>query len=373
MLIPLIDLVIVFHCLIFGLFFLFRKGGIGKSNRYLAILLFLLTIISLPFAIKPTGLIFHVPYMVDLEWAAGFLFAPFYLWFVREMTGERMIFNWKELLHLLPACIALLYFSKFYFKSSEEQMEYIRLVQSTYIEDYFIADAIFYSYIQGYFIYVIILLYKRKTKLSGIYLDNLYWLRKYTILLLSFGFFGAIVFLLPLPQIYVDILPLASASLYLVMIYRFLQQSGKRIEEESPLVAEEGKESKLKYSGSNLNPEEAERLNIDLQKLMLDDKVFLQPELTLKSLAQLLKVSAHHLSQVINQYHGKNFSDFVNAFRIQEAQKIILENTQLKLEAVGYECGFNTKTTFNAAFKKYTGFTPSEFRKNHSQKRSTDL
>jgi AraC-like DNA-binding protein len=366
MLIPLIDLVIVFHCLVFGMFFLFRKGGIGRSNLYLAILLFLLAIMSLPFAIKPTNLIFYVPYIIDLEWAAGFLFAPFYLWFVREMTGEKTVFNWKELLQVIPAVAALLYFSKFYFKSAEEQLEYLRLTQFTYIEDYQIGDAIFYPYIQGYFIYVIVLLYRRKNKVSGIYLSNLQWLRKYTLILLIFGFCGAIIFMLQLPQIYIDIVPLASASLYMVIIYRFLQQSGKNIEEESPLVKEEKKESKLKYSGSNLSPEEAERLNNELQKLMQQDKLFLQSELTLQTLSQALKISAHHLSQVINQYHEKNFSDFINAYRIEEAKKIILGNTQLKLEAVGYECGFNTKTTFYASFKKYTGSTPSEFRKSHS-------
>src|SRR5690606_19209305 len=116
MILAYIDLPIVFHCLVFSIFFFFRKGGIGRSNILLGILLILISFISIPFALKPTGWLFQFP-LVDMEWPAGFLFGPFYLWFVREMTGEKIPFTKKELLLTIPAILSLLYFSKFYFLS----------------------------------------------------------------------------------------------------------------------------------------------------------------------------------------------------------------------------------------------------------------
>ena len=69
-----------------------------------------------------------------------------------------------------------------------------------------------------------------------------------------------------------------------------------------------------------------------------------------------------YLSQVINTEHNKNFREFINTLRIKEAEKLLKE-TSLKIEAVAYETGFNTISTFNIAFKKETGITPSEYRK----------
>ncbi|RKD12460.1 hypothetical protein BCY91_12510 [Pelobium manganitolerans] len=359
-----IDLAIVFHCLVFSIFFFFRKGGVGRSNILLGILLITVSFISIPFALKPTGWLFRFP-LVDMEWPAGFLFGPVYFWLVREMTGEKIRFNKKELLLTVPAILALLYFSKFYFLSHEKQLAYMELIRFTYILDYQIGDAIFYPYIQIFLIYIIIALKRKKKKLSGVLLNNCQWLIKYTTLLVGFGFLSGLAFVLGLPQVYINAIPLISASIYLVLIYHFLQQSGLQFE----LAANgEALQLKPKYSGSNLNEEEAEKLNADLQQMMQDDKLFLNPDLTLQLLADELQSTPHHLSRVINQFHGKNFSDFINTYRIHEAKKLILIKEALKLEAIGYECGFNTKTTFNAAFKKVTGSTPSAFRKKHLEK-----
>lgn len=365
MLLPLLDLAIVFHCLIFGVFFLLRKGGIGHTNFYLGVLLILLGLLSLQFALKPTGWIFDFPYLVDLEWAAGFLFVPIYIWYVREMTGEKIKFNWREAMHLVPGILAFVYFSKYYFKTREEQLEYLKLIQSTYIIDYEIGDALFYPYLQGSLIYCIVMLYRRQGQVTGIYLNNLRWLKTFTFIVLGFVFLGAAIYFLKLPQIYIDAFPLCSASVYFMLIYRFLQQSGSDFATLPPSLP---KEQKPKYSGSNLSEEEADRLNTDLQNFMKEQQPYLNPNLTLQSLAQEIKTSSHYLSQVINQYHQKNFPDFINSFRIEAAKRMILENELLKLEAIGYECGFNTKSTFNHTFKKFTGLTPGEYRKKEAEK-----
>ena len=94
---------------------------------------------------------------------------------------------------------------------------------------------------------------------------------------------------------------------------------------------------------------------------MLEQKVYLNPKLTLAELANTLNTSANNLSQVINQYEKVNFFDFVNTFRIEEFKQQAKKNPHFSILALALEAGFNSKSSFNSLFKKHTGQTPSQF------------
>jgi ligand-binding sensor domain-containing protein/AraC-like DNA-binding protein len=119
-----------------------------------------------------------------------------------------------------------------------------------------------------------------------------------------------------------------------------------------------------RYRLSTLTSPQARHLEIRLLKLMADEKPHLDPDLTLAGLAERLGVPPKHLSQVINDRIGLNFSDFVNRQRVEEARRRLLDPAQRdqKLLAIAFSCGFNSKSVFNAAFKKFTGLSPTEFR-----------
>jgi AraC-like DNA-binding protein len=121
-----------------------------------------------------------------------------------------------------------------------------------------------------------------------------------------------------------------------------------------------------KYLGSSLTPGQIDGYKKQLLALCHSEKPFLNPQVSLADLANKLSISSKHLSQVINQSFNKSFFDFINAFRVQEAQSILKASKDDKLTVleVMYEVGFNSKSSFNTAFKKETGQTPTEFRKN---------
>lgn len=98
---------------------------------------------------------------------------------------------------------------------------------------------------------------------------------------------------------------------------------------------------------------------------MASNKPFLAPELTLDQLALQLSLRPRVLSQVINDRLGQNFYDFINRYRIQEASRLLTnpKDRKITILEVLYEVGFNSKSSFNTLFKKYTGLTPSEFKK----------
>jgi AraC-like DNA-binding protein len=120
-----------------------------------------------------------------------------------------------------------------------------------------------------------------------------------------------------------------------------------------------------KYKTSALLPETVESVLPRLMLLMEQEKAFLDADLTLNKLAQQLNVHYNHLSQIINERLKRSFNDFINSYRIEEAKKKLEnpeENKKTILE-IAYETGFYSKSVFNTAFKKFTGMTPSEFRK----------
>lgn len=121
--------------------------------------------------------------------------------------------------------------------------------------------------------------------------------------------------------------------------------------------------AKAKYLNSGLSEEKLNNINHRLLSLMESEKPFIDSGISLKSLAEKLSESANHVSQVINDKHKINFFDFINTYRIEEMKMLIKNphNKHLTLLALAYEAGFQSKTTFNTAFKKLKGQTPGKY------------
>ena len=121
--------------------------------------------------------------------------------------------------------------------------------------------------------------------------------------------------------------------------------------------------SKRKYKKTLFNEDELKNYRYRLEQLMQDEKPFLDPDLTLRSLAQTLGIPANHLSQLLNEGFDKNFAEFVNAYRVETFQSKAADPRLQHLTILGlaYESGFNSKTVFNTFFKKMTGKTPKEY------------
>lgn len=103
----------------------------------------------------------------------------------------------------------------------------------------------------------------------------------------------------------------------------------------------------------------------DLEELLVKKQHFLNPTLTLSEVAEELNLSKSHLSRIINNELNISFTDYLNSLRVEKAKEYI-DNSEFKkytIVAIGLEAGFNSKSTFNKAFKKVTGRTPSEYKR----------
>lgn len=132
-----------------------------------------------------------------------------------------------------------------------------------------------------------------------------------------------------------------------------------------PAATVNGFHAVKKYHNSSLKESDSATILAQLDQVMQQQRPYLEPELTIDTLAALAGTNRHHLSRVINERLQKNFYDYLNGYRVEAARRQLADpgNDHLKIAAIAYDSGFNALSTFNDVFKKMTGQTPSEFRR----------
>lgn len=150
----------------------------------------------------------------------------------------------------------------------------------------------------------------------------------------------------------------------------------KEHEEIPESVSDEADENeeKEKYKRSGLKDEDAEVYIEKLVTFMEKEKPYLDAEMTIQDLSAKINISKHHLTQILNNNIGKNFFTFVNEYRIEEVKRKLADPAfdHLTILGIAYDCGFNSKSSFNNIFKQYTGSTPSEYKKQVMKMRDVD-
>lgn len=152
-------------------------------------------------------------------------------------------------------------------------------------------------------------------------------------------------------------------------IWQIQPKAKKEIKEEK-IVAQTKTQTTAteisRTSKAKLSPAVIDEIKHKLKLVMEQDKLFLESELTLQQLSEKLSYPTYQVSQAINEGMKKSFYDLINGYRVEKAKQLLLDpkNSNYTILSVGFEAGFNSKTTFNTVFKKFTGFSPTEFRVN---------
>ncbi|MEO8236434.1 MAG: helix-turn-helix domain-containing protein [Flavobacterium sp.] len=121
-----------------------------------------------------------------------------------------------------------------------------------------------------------------------------------------------------------------------------------------------------KYKNSNLNDELINKYKIDLINAMQKDKLYLNSKLSIQDVSDKLNIPRQYISEVLNEHMNTNFQDFINEYRVEEFINQLKndQNNNLTLLGIATDVGFNSKSSFNAIFKKFKGLTPTQFKKN---------
>ncbi|OHU84905.1 MULTISPECIES: helix-turn-helix domain-containing protein [Pseudoalteromonas] len=151
------------------------------------------------------------------------------------------------------------------------------------------------------------------------------------------------------------VLPLFEAVVLIAFAHLALKQA---VLDDS----EKGKPNESETRATTLSEQKMAQISAKLKKVMFEDQMFMDEELSLNKLSNAIGISENHISETLSQHLQMNFFHFVNSYRIELAKTLLLTTDKL-VSTIVYEVGFNSKSTFNTAFKKQTNLTPSAFKK----------
>jgi AraC-like DNA-binding protein len=173
-------------------------------------------------------------------------------------------------------------------------------------------------------------------------------------ILIAVSVTGSIIFLILFIAIFIRSKQLKESN---EMLFKHAQEIIRKEKELQEIKRKE------KYSSSLLSEEGNKLLYNSLLELMEQEKVYLNNKLTIDEVAKKIMTNRSYLSQMINDNFKTNFNNFINEYRVKEAQRLLLENdaNNYSIEGISLSVGFSSKSTFNSAFKKFTGIRPSEF------------
>lgn len=308
---------------------LFSKKGNRSANRWFAAFIFVLTI-----SVSKTILItfFKGTPDVILELGlAGFLsVGPAYWFFTRTVTDAKFKFQNQQVLHFLPAVIYVLAGS---FMSDIQQ-------------DWQLWRVFYRGFLLQFISYLIPAIHHANFKME----DKPSVKKQLNII----SAFLLVIWFAYLLNEVAGSPYISGAILYSVLIYVFLMITlnfGYIINLSNP-----------KYKNTGLGNEENQRLLKALDTLLEQDRIYKQNTLSLAKLTKLLKTNTHALSQVINENKKMTFFELIGHYRIEEAKHLLKTAPELKVSEIAYEVGYNSLSAFNAAFKKSTGKTPTQFK-----------
>ena len=344
-------------------FLLMKKQWKAKSNIILSVFILMLTSHVVLRQLNNSWLMGVMGPFYSAFYYLPYLYGPFTYLYLTKTFSEQNNFKSKDLLHFIPFC----------FSVSIAIVTYYGIIDIfSYINNdvYNITD----TFIQLIVLSIYIILSNRKLKKLQNNSDSQTaekfskWFFQFSTLIWITGF----LMIVGLTFIYYNIHS-ANMKLIFFMIplviywisYKVLTQPELFSSGHLALSAPETNLNFIKYRNTGLNQDETEfiltRLNIFLEK----EKPYLDPEISVEKLAAMLDTPKHHLSQVINQRLNKNFYEFINEKRVLEAKNLLLDTNKqhYTIAAIAYQSGFNSISSFNEVFKKYTSQTPSEFRK----------
>ncbi|MFZ0455771.1 MAG: helix-turn-helix domain-containing protein [Ignavibacteriaceae bacterium] len=364
--IDIILFVLFFQILSLTPFLLFNKQKKGLSNKILALFLFTKALcISnfISFRLFP----YTLEYFPHAFWFGSsftVLWGPGVYFYTRSLVNIDFKFKKKDFVHLIPFAAHFIYLLFAFHLYNAETKRHLILDQAVFSPIAVqIITGLIHLIIFSYLIasLLVILKYRSniKNSFSSIKEINLSWM---IFVLAGFSIkWSADVWMYfnGISGLSQEIPLIVSRLLLFLFINIVIYKGLKQPEIFSGII--EAKPVKRPFLSKSLEEKYLQKLS----SFMEEKKPFLNPDVTLMDIAEQVKIPYRSLSEVINNSLNKNFYDFINNYRINESKKLLIEksNRFKTILEVLYEVGYNSKSSFNNAFKKDTGMTPTEFKR----------
>jgi AraC-like DNA-binding protein len=334
------------------------------SNRMLALLLFsnVLVLTNL-FVFKFLPATPRNAHLYSFGFSFSILWGPLLYLYTRSVTRRGFMLRKPDLVHALPFA-AHLVFMTFHYRTFEAVGRLPDAMPNRAFtwNEHLVVIAL----IQGQILIYTILCFRElmryraaiRNTMSTVERFNLSWLAA-----VQFGFLGHwtldTAYYADLHITHRPSVALIAVSMLMLLVFAQILVTRSLRQPMAPA----GLEARPKYQGSGLTEVRTREHLADLRRVMDERKPYLDPLLTLPQLARMANIPPRHLSQILNESLGQNFFDFVNSHRIEESKRVLRDasRTGKTVLEVLLDVGFNSKSAFNSAFKRYTGMTPTSF------------
>lgn len=344
--------------LILAVLLLLKRRGNIVSNKILAGILVILSASILLHALSHAGALSLADNHKALIGLLMILCAPLVYLYTAALTAYQFQIEKRHLLHLLPFVGALLLGLP------------LLIVESNPSKEFALAGALNVLTFAVVIVYIVaanIVLRRHarviRNNFSFLQKINLSWLRVFVASLTLFWIFAGMFDVLFKAGSWDVVWGASCIVIYLIGYFGFMQP--EVFSTPVAVTSERMSSEAQKYEKSSLTAEMAEAHFRRLVAAVETDKLYLDKDLSLSRLAQRLGIPLHHLSQIINEKTGSTFYDYINAQRIDEAKRLLLDPkmSYRSIASIAFDAGFNSLSAFNAAFKKFAKSTPSQFRK----------
>jgi AraC-like DNA-binding protein len=357
----------VFQIFLVFLFLLRNFSGKSKKNLLLSIFIIskALSILDSLFISHWRELPLFFTNFIALGSGCQFLLGPALYLIIVETTRRKIVFEYKHLLHLIPfGLYTVLVISQF---QIHDYATKTNLLQNWFPYSMLwnkISCTLMYFLFDIYGIASLIELSRSKTDIYKVYSQsverNIFYLK-----FLIYDFM--IVWGINMISWYVNYGQPWSYILWVITVLNIFFIANAVVYQglKFPETFQDEVLGKQKYEKNALSDSEKDEYIKKLKEYMDEHKPYLNPTLSLTDLANELGMPSFALSQVLNLKAGQNFYEFINNYRIEESKRLLAESSQngKTILEILYQCGFNSKSVFNSAFRKYTSMTPSEFKK----------
>lgn len=367
------------HGLFLTLMLFFNKKGNQRANRILGLFILCFSLTLIDYVGYWTRYHFYFPYLANMYKPLAFLFGPLLFLYFKQIEEDNI--RWSRYwLHFIPFLLMLVYLGPWFLVPGPSKMNLLQGVVDEVVKQRFFFPSIPYlvpGLIVGHLsIYALLCSrYVQKQKQDDLRNNEPMSRIRYSwyrvLMGLYIGFVGGYLFYYVLVNTpYFTLFYDYSISLAMTV---FIYTVGVLGYKQPAIFSGQALQKVFlapKYQNSSLTPSASQSLLQKLLAFMKAEKPYLDQDLRLAGLAEQMNSTTHHLSQVINEQLGKSFSDFVNSYRVEAAQKMLTDekNKDIYIINIAYASGFNNKTSFNKAFKEMTGCSPSEYRKGRGAK-----
>ena len=344
---------------ILAFYFFLKKEGDGIANILLGSYLLLFSFNLIYNVLYWSQLLFSLKYIylfgvLIIIWL---LYPPLIYSYIRRVLHNHK-FKLFDLIHLIPVIIGISLYSRVYLLDSSSKLNVLR--------DGLIVDYIYFAkyatlLVSLVMIFYSILIYKSFTNNNFLGYNKTLWLK--WVIGSFFGYVLAMVTYFTLSYFQLITTEHDYVIMYTIVFFVGLVAYFGLMQ---PDVFDGLSMRKIlpfkKYQKTGLSENIAIELKSKLIDLMENEKPYLNSDIRLNDLAEKLNLSRHHVSQVINEHFDSSFYFFINKYRINEAKKMLDHNTNLNINDIIYQSGFNNRVSFYKAFKALTGITPTDYR-----------